>query len=136
MMNERTSGRLWRMVACAVLFQLAGAAFAVGNSVPLSSQEQDELLTLQATSEALLTSSAGACRTVWDNDTQRTRTICYDPVRMGVFGAIAFGLLGGILGPVPTDADGLPAASWSTSGMLAGAALGFLFWYWLAGGFD
>jgi hypothetical protein len=83
----------------------------VTSTTSLSAQETQALLAAGAQAPSLLEQSAGGCRTVWDNDTQQNKEICYSPVGMGVAG----GMMGGLLG-----------SFWGIAGAAAGAVSGGL----------
>jgi len=76
---------------------------------PLDEQEQRLLLAAGAQTPSLLEQSAGGCRTVWDNDRQENKDVCYSPAGMGLMGGMMGGLLGsfyGIAGAVAGAATG------------------------------
>jgi hypothetical protein len=80
-----------------------------GAPVPLSAQEKQVLLAADVQTPSLLEQTAGGCRTVWDNDNQQDKTVCYSPMGMGLAGGMMGGLLGsfyGIAGAVAGAATG------------------------------
>ena len=85
------------------------ACLAQDGNVALDAQERQVLLAAGAQAPSLLEQSAGGCRTVWDNDRQENKDVCYSPVGMGVMGGMMGGLLGsfyGIAGAVAGAATG------------------------------
>jgi hypothetical protein len=64
----------------------------------LGAEETEALVVAAAQAPALLEQSAGGCRTVWDNDTQQHKTVCFSPVGMGLAGGVMGGVLGSFYG--------------------------------------
>jgi hypothetical protein len=100
------------LLVLAVYFSFSALpCLAQERDVALDAQEQQVLLDAGAQMPSLLEQKAGGCRTVWDNDLQRDKEICYSPFGMGVMG----GMMGGLLG-----------SFYGIAGVVAGAATGGL----------
>lgn len=89
-----------------------GEALAATPASPtgLTQDEMAQLRAVEAQAPELAALSGGGCRDIWDNEEQRTKTVCYNPWRTGVM----MGLAGGIVGSLG-----------GVAGAAGGAAVGF-----------
>lgn len=83
----------------------------------LTSAERLVLRVIESSAPGLLDQVASGCRQVWNNETQKSETKCYNP--LGVM--MLFGMAGGLLGGLLTFNPAIGAA-----GAVGGAAFGAL----------